>query len=558
MSKGLGQKIGIKFTEILVGDVTGLVPTHVDRGDYFRPIGVATGSSQYSSYAPSNAFDGSTSNYWYTITTGDQWVQIELAEPTWVYGFRWYIGSSYRPNGFNFQGSNDGEIWEDILINNSPNATGWHEFPTDSPKQYKYYRWTVTSRYSDYLRVNEIELLGAVGNEVAFTITGKEYQYVNGPLIDVEYPVDRVERYGVVPIWSIVGSSPSLTDVVFNNGFILDSGEISGGGSSENLAYGKTYFAKGTLSGFPMSNAFDGDINTFWRDSGGVPSWLTVDLGESIIVTKINMAGISTRIKDFILQGSTDSSTWVNVYTGQQTNDNVLRSYEFVNDNSYRYYRIYISSVWSTGYGPGLSELELYSTSYQYLSEGILISAINVTGDYRVRWLEDKPTGTDITIEYTTGIIQGEWIEVSNGEVITSDTNLWFRVTLETTDTSVTPTLQDLWIERPDVPDDQIRLVMHPQGRFNNVEGPLTVSYDSSKGNMVGKGGAVESFDAAFMPTDLVPLPNPSVDEKILMSIGNVGADFIKVYYRDRYVADSITTTMDVSVVFTYVGIINP
>lgn len=195
MSKGLGQRIVIQFSEKLTGDVTGLVPEPLAHRDYFRPIGTATGSSQYSSYAPSHAFDGSTSSYWYTRTTGDQWVQIELAEPTWVYGFKWYIGSSYRPNGFNFQGSNDGENWEGILTGNSPDATGWHEFPIDSPKQYKYYRWTVTSRYSSYLYVYEIELLEAVGNEGALTITGEEYQYVNGPLILKEYKAISVEKH---------------------------------------------------------------------------------------------------------------------------------------------------------------------------------------------------------------------------------------------------------------------------------------------------------------------------------------------------------------------------
>lgn len=196
MSKGLGQKITIQFSEKLTGDVTGWVPTPLAQGDYFRPLGTATASSQYSSFAPSRAFDGDvTGSYWYTRTTGDQWVQIELAEPTWVYGFRWYIGSSYRPNGFDFQGSNDGENWEGILTGNSPNATGWHEFPTDSPKQYKYYRWTVTSRYSSYLYVYEIELLGVAGNERALTITGEEYQYVNGPLILKEYKAISVEKH---------------------------------------------------------------------------------------------------------------------------------------------------------------------------------------------------------------------------------------------------------------------------------------------------------------------------------------------------------------------------
>lgn len=400
-------------------------------------------------------------------------------------------------------------------------------------------------------------------NKSAFKVSGKEYKYVNGPLLDKEYVIDKVERYGVVLIWSIVGSSPSLTDVVFNNGFILDSEEISGGGYSENLAYGKTYFAKGTLSGFPMSNAFDGDVNTFWRDSGGIPSWLGVDLGESITITKVNMAGVSTRIKDFILQGSTDNNTWVNIYSGQQTNDNILRTYEFGNANSYRYYRIYISSVWSTGYGPGLSELELYSdaeSSSQYPQEGNLIAQKLISGQYRVRWLEDKPVNTDIIIEYTTGTEQGDWLELSNGEVITSDTNLWFRVTLETTDIRVTPTLKDLWIEEPDAPQDKIRIIFDDYSRFPSVVGDITVEYDASIGNLAGSGGAVESFVEIFTPTDLVPEPNPNVAENVSVSPVEVIADLKDVEYPKGYSEQENISVAPFEVTATLINVedINP
>lgn len=305
MSKGLGQKIAIKFTEVLSGDVTGLLPIPVNHGDYFRPTGVATGSSQYSSFAPSRAFDGSTSSYWQTRTTGDQWLQIELEEPTWVYGFRWYIGSSHRPNSFNFQGSNDGENWEGILSDNSPNATGWHEFHADSPKQYKYYRWTVTSRYSSHLYIYEMELLGVAGNEGALTITGEEYQYVNGLLIPKEYKAISVEKH-------------------------------------------------------------------------------------------------------------------------------------------------------------------------------------------------------------------------------------------------------------PDYSDDKHLLVtLHPQGRFNNVEGDLTVDYDASKGNLQGRGGAVEGFSYDFTPVGLETKPNPHAAETITIT-PYADIAFTRVYYRQRYGSEKITATANATVVFTYVGIINP
>lgn len=42
------------------------------------------------------------------------------------------------------------------------------------------------------------DLIGDVsGNVDAFTVTGKEFKYVRGPLIDVTYQLDSVERYPV-------------------------------------------------------------------------------------------------------------------------------------------------------------------------------------------------------------------------------------------------------------------------------------------------------------------------------------------------------------------------
>lgn len=201
MSKHEGKKIAIKFTEDLVGDVTGYTPIPIAPGDYFNPNGAVTGSSQYSSYSPSRAFDGSESSYWYTRTTGDQWIQIELDNATFLAGFRWYIGSSYRPDGFILQGSNDNTIWENIYIGNSENLTGWQEFEFDITEiAYKFIRWTITSRHSSYLYIYEIELKSAVGQEGAFSITGQEYKYVQGPnfngkLIDKEYkPISVVKH----------------------------------------------------------------------------------------------------------------------------------------------------------------------------------------------------------------------------------------------------------------------------------------------------------------------------------------------------------------------------
>ena len=195
MSKAIGQKLAIQFTEDLSGDVTGLIPKPIAAGDYIKPAGTPSGSSQYSSYAPLRVFDGDINSYWYTRTAGDQWLQIMLNDPIHVTGFRWYIGSSYRPNGFSIQGSDNGVDWVDIYTGLSDNSTGWKEFSFAVTGPYLYYRWNITSRHSSYLYVYEIELRTAAGQEKAFKLTGQQYKYINGPLLDMEYKIESVEKH---------------------------------------------------------------------------------------------------------------------------------------------------------------------------------------------------------------------------------------------------------------------------------------------------------------------------------------------------------------------------
>ena len=408
------------------------------------------------------------------------------------------------------------------------------------------------------------DLVGDVsGNESAFTIGGQEYKYVGGVLLDKDYIVDKVERYPVARLWEINNSVPLLNNLVLDNGYHLNSIEVSGG-YSENLTHNKTYFAKGTLASNPMANAFDGNLATFWRDSGSVPSWLGIDFGENIIIKKLNMAGVSTRIKDFILQASIDFNSWVDVFTGQQTNDNILRTYEFENTNSYRYYRVYISSVWSSGYGAGLSEIELFSVgvSSEYMVSGYLISEVRTTGQKRIKWIEDSPIGTNIIIEYTTGETQGQWQVVSNGDIITSDTNLWIRATLSTEDTTITPILQDLWLEEASAPQDKILITMDWWGRFNNVEDKIKVLYDASKGSLSGAGGAVDSFEVEFTPQDLVQTPNPNVEETIKAYPYEIILDFNELEFKSIYAkpADNLIQAYPYAIVLTLtdIGEINP
>ena len=184
---------------------------------------------------------------------------------------------------------------------------------------------------------------------------------------------------------------------------------------------------------------------------------------------------------------------------------------------------------------------------------------IQLNGDYRIMWQENKPTDTDIVIEYATGGTQGQWIEIANGEVVTVDTNIWIRATLSTSGTSLTPTLHDLWLEDLIAPQDKLLITMEDmQGRFPTVEGNLSVEYDASIGSLTGQGGAGYSFVVIFTPSDLVPEPNPGIVETIT-GAPSISINYFEVAYHKGYAAETITAApAEITVDLIYVGVINP
>ena len=105
--------------------------------------------------------------------------------------------------------------------------------------------------------------------------------------------------------------------------------------------------------------------------------------------------------------------------------------------------------------------------------------------------------------------------------------------------------------------ENTILITLNPIKRFNNVEGNLTVSYNSDLGDLTGMGGKVASFEVSFNPTELIKKLNPYIREYIGAS-NNVHVAFIKVEYRDRFTDDRITAKPNISLNFINVGEINP
>lgn len=449
-------------------------------------------------------------------------------------------------------------------------------------------------------------LVGDVSdNQTAFTITGQRERYIGSEVYDAEtYAVKSVERYGVPPLWKSVFTQgnhentngvgdvltlkiPETKLIAVEDSFARQASPTSVNGGLDYLnvlgyngSYTRSYlrfdtpdsdivkaelflyyfandipareqrhyikrltqsFDEETLSyhnspsfygeGSLSSGAY-GRLENVNGHGTGINNWRSADITELVQEWMQSIYPNYGLVLDHNYGSSYDGGVWANIR---------YRSKEYVDPN----YHPYI-------------EVEYAPFTVENKTGNWTSPVIQSSGQYRVRWQEDKPMDTDITIEYTTGAEQGQWVEVSNGEVVTSDTNLWFRVTLETTDASVTPTLQDLWIEEPDEPQNQIRLVLNPYSRFNNAVGDITVSYDQSVGNLYGVDGLVTSFTETFTPTDLVPVPNPNPKEKITLGF-NTSIELKAIVYKQAYKpVERITLGLSASITRTEVVIENP
>ncbi|HSZ43556.1 MAG TPA: discoidin domain-containing protein [Trebonia sp.] len=107
---------------------------------------------------------------------------------------------------------------------------------------------------------------------------------------------------------TIDNSGPTPTVTVSLSGF--------GVTSTTNLALGATMTASGSTSGFPPSNANDGNTSTYWESTDSAfPQWLEANLGSAQAVGSITLdlppsTAWGTRTQTLSVLGSTNGSTW--------------------------------------------------------------------------------------------------------------------------------------------------------------------------------------------------------------------------------------------------------
>lgn len=191
MSKSDGLKIGIKFTEDIVGNISPPISTLETQGGDWSVNGTYGGSV-------ANIIDGNTSTYWQSRSTAN-YIQISRTN-TKLLGIKVYKGSSYRPSNFILRTSVDGTTYSDVKNGSFVVATGWETIMFDEPVISDYFRFNFG--YSSRLYLYELVLIVEdYDNEVIndFVVIGKEHRHINSALVDKRYKISNIERHPTEP-----------------------------------------------------------------------------------------------------------------------------------------------------------------------------------------------------------------------------------------------------------------------------------------------------------------------------------------------------------------------
>ena len=110
-------------------------------------------------------------------------------------------------------------------------------------------------------------------------------------------------------------------------------------------------------SGFPASNAVDGNTGTRWSSAFSDPQWLEVDLGSTQSICQVTLNWEAAYATAFQIQTSADNSTWTTIYS---TTTGTGGTQTLSVTGSGRYIRMY-GTARATPYGYSLWEFQVFT-----------------------------------------------------------------------------------------------------------------------------------------------------------------------------------------------------
>lgn len=400
-------------------------------------------------------------------------------------------------------------------------------------------------------------------NELAFTISGQEYNYVpEGMLESKNYAVESIERYPPNILANANLNTGTLIGLMNNQGLQLLNTGINE--DFEDAVFNINISGTWSRSTVSAKDGIYSLKSATIGNNGSTSATLTFDTVTSQSVTwwyrissETNYDKLNITFNDVVVVNAiSGAGSWVQITRTTIAGTNtIVATYSKDSSQSANLDAAFIDSITVVG--------ENY-TAGSYISECINLQ--NITLIPRIHWDALVPINTTLiisTAETSSDVISGteSWIERTNGEVLLDVSYgqakyLWFKAVFAGDGTS-TSILNSLTLEEDiNLPQDMILLTINSLTRFNDAIGNLTVSYDSTTGNLTGVNGVVESFSEIFTPIDLMQVLNPYIPENITASI--LPAFVVaQVYYSSGYINENLTASLAttfvvIQLIYTY------
>ena len=268
------------------------------------------------------------------LNVSGEWVQVQLAMPTLLSGFKLVAGSGLvqnMPSSFVFLGSNDGVNW--LYVCSATNVMYWIEgipqtFPVVNAQiAYTYYRFVMTQGRQDNMDIGGLILLNAVGDSVVSsdltqivpqtsTLTYTALQ------VWIDASVLTVVDGGTLPSWSTPANSTPNTisstgtykaNFINNKGVIkLSPGQtitvpnvsVSTNASVFIVFYSATEFPSIQVgTGF----VFKSSVAQLYTSNGSSPSYMynkTFTISQNIVQVAEVVVNSSTGTADMYINGT--------------------------------------------------------------------------------------------------------------------------------------------------------------------------------------------------------------------------------------------------------------
>lgn len=292
----------------------------------------------------------------------------------------------------------------------------------------------------------------------------------------------------------------SCIKITFDKPIIVDPEVIIG---SEYYAprpndVSPVYADSSHYSSYGPWNAFDHDTGTTWLNNAARPVWIRKDFGANVFITKLRMYLNTNKPKAFQLQGSSDASSWADVYVGECSATTGWQEFTFTGA-TYRYWRVYVTTVQSNE--AWIYEIEFFGTRNTYRTDGWEVSA------------QESAMSPE-------GIIAKRIYEVR--KVSRSEDGLSIY----------------LWLDL--------------DGRILNPLSDITVKFS---GSLIGPGYAnVAPFELSFSPTELTRVFNPHDRENLTMLSVMSLSTFDVTYRYNKHTDEYLTASAAMTVLATNVG----